>query len=111
MRFPPVGVRHGYQESCPDEQKYKTLCQQDPSPIANAVQVPLKGRLGNCYKKTTGGFGQAKWRKSRHAAENFKRAREGVMAEATKKGVFSGSLIEPEVAQLLVDTLNLEVNP
>ena len=33
------------------------------------------------------------------------------MAEATKKGVFSGSLIEPEVAQLLVDTLNLEIKP
>ena len=33
------------------------------------------------------------------------------MAEATKKGVFSESPIEPEVAQLLVDTLNLEINP
>ena len=33
------------------------------------------------------------------------------MAEATKKGTFTGSPIEPEVAQLLVDTLNLEINP
>ena len=33
------------------------------------------------------------------------------MAEATKKGAFTGSPIEPEVAQLLVDTLNLEINP
>ena len=33
------------------------------------------------------------------------------MAEATKKGVFSESPIEPEVAQLLVDTLNLEIKP
>jgi len=33
------------------------------------------------------------------------------MAEATKKGVFSGPPIEPEVAQLLVDTLNLEIKP
>ena len=33
------------------------------------------------------------------------------MAEATKKGAFTGSPIEPEVAQLLVDTLNLEIKP
>ncbi len=69
------------------------------------------GGLAAGIKRLPGGFGQAKWRKGSHAAENFKRAREGVMAEATKKGVFTGSPIEPEVAQLLVDTLNLEVNP
>ena len=33
------------------------------------------------------------------------------MVEATKKGVLTGLSIEPELAQLLVDTLNLEINP
>ena len=33
------------------------------------------------------------------------------MAEATIKGGLNGSLIETEIAHLLVDTLNLEINP
>jgi len=33
------------------------------------------------------------------------------MAEATPKGVYTRASIEAEVAQLLVDTLNLEINP
>lgn len=33
------------------------------------------------------------------------------MAEATIKGALNGLSIEAEVARLLVDTLNLEVNP
>ncbi|MCR4300949.1 MAG: phosphopantetheine-binding protein [Sulfuricaulis sp.] len=33
------------------------------------------------------------------------------MAEAIIKGALNGSLIETETARLLVDTLNLEINP
>lgn len=33
------------------------------------------------------------------------------MAEARQKGVLTGAPIETEIAQLLVDTLNLEINP